>query len=103
MRRGLTVETEREFVQVVVQMLKADRALVSAQKLSFHQRGDTVDARHKFVHLATAPFNVADPVSVSGVAAQFLLSTFQLTPRKLYPHPVPLPPPQAQSSCLTPA
>lgn len=39
-----------------------------------------MDARHKFVHLATAPFNVADPVSVSGVAAQFLLSTFQLTP-----------------------
>src|SRR6516162_4829575 len=65
MRRRSTVETEREFVQVVVQMLRADRALVSSQKPSFHQRGDTVDARHQFVGPVTTAFYVADPVSVS--------------------------------------
>ena len=65
MRRRSAVETEREFIQVVVQMLRADRALVSAQKPSFHQRGDTVDARHQFVRPTTAPFYIADFVSVS--------------------------------------
>src|SRR6516165_5885524 len=64
MRRRSAVETEREFVQVVVQMLRAVGALVSSQKPSFHQRGDTVDARHQFVRLTSAPLYVADLVSV---------------------------------------
>jgi hypothetical protein len=65
MRRRSAIEAEREFVQVVVQMLRADRALVSTQKPSFHQGGDTVDARHQFVRPARAPFYVADLVSIS--------------------------------------
>src|SRR5437899_1309629 len=64
MLRHSSVETEREFVQVVVKMLRANRALVGAQKPSFHQRGDAVDAGHQFVRPATALFDVADLVCV---------------------------------------
>ena len=64
MLRHSPVETEREFVQVVVQMLRANRALMGAQKPPFHQRGDAVDAGHQFVRPATALFYVADLVCV---------------------------------------
>lgn len=49
------VESECEFVEVVVDLLVLDAALVRADQPSLEERGDVVDARHDLVsRIATA-------------------------------------------------
>jgi hypothetical protein len=44
--RAATVEAEGEFVEVEVELLRADRSLVGAEQPALEQRGNAVGARH---------------------------------------------------------
>src|SRR6266536_1374400 len=44
--RAAAVEAEREFVEVEVELLRADRSLVGAEQPALEQRGNAVRARH---------------------------------------------------------
>jgi len=44
--RAAAVEAEGELVEVVVELLRADGALVGAEQPALEQRGDAVDAWH---------------------------------------------------------
>jgi hypothetical protein len=71
---GRAAEAEGELVEVVVEMLVLDAAVVSADQPPLEQRGDHVDTRHDLVSRFRAAVNDGDLVLVAdcgqpGVAA----------------------------------
>ena len=59
-----TIETERELVEVVGQMLVTDRALVCAEDPALQKRNDSMHSRHEFVGELFTSLDVADLVCV---------------------------------------
>ena len=64
-----SIETERELVKVVVEMIFPNSALVGSQQPSFEESGDSVDTRQKLVGQFLAPADICDLVFIA-VAAQ---------------------------------
>lgn len=64
--RFAAIESEGEFVKIVVKMLMLDAALVSANQPSLEQRSDEVDARHYFVRRVGAAAEDRDLMLVTG-------------------------------------
>jgi len=60
------VEAEGELVQVVVELLRADGALVGAEQPAFEQRGDAVHARHRDVGGVAGGVEAVAVVRVAG-------------------------------------
>ena len=58
--RAAAIEAERELVEVVVEMLALDAALMRAEQPAFQQRGDLVHARHDLVRGIGAGVDEAD-------------------------------------------
>jgi hypothetical protein len=63
------VEAEGELVQVVVEVLAGDAALVGAQLPAFQQRGDAMHMRQRDVGRVTARTDVDHRVAVGGLTA----------------------------------
>jgi hypothetical protein len=68
MARAAPVEAKRELVEVVVELVVADRALVRAEQPALDQRSDAVDVRHDHVGGVAWGRHVRDDVR-EGVAA----------------------------------
>jgi hypothetical protein len=64
-----SIETERELVKVVVEMVLPNSALVGSHEPSFEKSGDSVDTRQKLVGQFLAPADIGDLVFVA-VAGQ---------------------------------
>ena len=60
-----TVEAERELVEVGVELVCLDGALVGAQQPSLQQGGDAMDGRHRGVRVVVAVGNRDRPVLVA--------------------------------------
>ena len=64
--RAAAVEAERELIEVVVELLRADCALVGAEEPTFEQGGDAVDAGHRDVPGVAACLDASSVVDVAG-------------------------------------
>ena len=60
-----TVEPEREFVEVVIEMVVADGTLVGSQEPALEQRGNAVDPRHGLVSWVIGVFHSGDLMKVT--------------------------------------
>jgi hypothetical protein len=60
--RAPSIETKREFVEVVVQVLSADRTLVRAQQPAFQQRSRQMNSRQQFRGRFLLSLQEGDPV-----------------------------------------
>ena len=64
MMRTATVEPEREFVQVIVQMCLADGPLVRAEPPALEQRDHAMDARQLIHRQGGVAAQEGDPMSI---------------------------------------
>ena len=67
MTGAAAVETECEFIEVVVEVVELDAALMGAQKPSLEQGGDPVDGGHRDMGRLTARRQVGHPMPVAGL------------------------------------
>ena len=64
---GSSVEAEGELVEVVVEVVRADGALVGSKPPPLEKRGDTVDARHQHMGEFVAAADIRDLVPIAPV------------------------------------